>query len=463
MRFDTIIKGGTVVTASETLPDTDVAIIGEKICAVGKGLASSAEAGRVIDATGKIVIPGGLDVHVHLELPFMGSVSCDDYDSGHRGAARGCVTTTIDFAIPFGDDTLNDAVDGWMKRAEKACVDYSFHVAITDYERHAPEMASIIERGLPTFKEFMIYASQGWQSNDSDIYRTLQDCKRLGGMLLVHAESSDVLDMLIARHHNEEDMKKLGAQLHTITRPHVVEWEAIQRAITWSETTGGKLYIVHMSTGAGADIVKAAQQRGVPVLAETCAQYFVLHDDLFAGPDGHLYACQPQIKRPEDSERLWKGVQDGEVCIVSTDTCSFTREQKDSWGGDWMKIPMGMPGLETLMPLVYTEGVLGGRISINKFVEVCCANPAKKMNLYPRKGTIAPGTDADIAIFDPEKRKKVDWRELESRCDWSPFQGFELAGFAETTLCRGKVIVEGGKFVGENGYGQFLPRPPYEY
>ncbi|MBI5154110.1 dihydropyrimidinase [Candidatus Poribacteria bacterium] len=463
MQFDIIIKGGTVVTAAETMPNTDVGIAGEKIAAVGTGLAKQASAGRVIDAKGKYVIPGGMDVHVHLDMPFMGSCSCDDYDSGHRGAAKGCVTTTIDFALPYGQDSLNQSLDNWMERAKKACVDYTFHSAISDFKRHGKEMKSIVDRGVPTFKEFMIYANMGWQSDDDAIFATLERCRELGAMLLMHAESSKVLDLIVERHRTPELMKKFKARLHTMTRPHYIEYEAIQRAVTWCEVTGGKLYIVHMSTRQGTEIIKAAQERGVPVLAETCAQYLVLNDDVFKRPDGHLFACQPQLKRPEDTERLWKGIAEGTVCNVSTDTCSFTKAQKAIWNGDWNKIPMGLPGLETLLPVVYTEGVLGKRISLNRFVEVCCASPAKTMNLYPRKGTIAPGSDADVAIFDPKNKKKVDHKKLETKCDWYPLQGMELAGFAECTLCRGRVIVENSKFVGENGYGKFLKREPFDY
>src|SRR5262249_42735120 len=282
--------------------------------AVGPALAASARDGtRIVDAEGRYVIPGGVDVHVHLELPFCGTVSSDDWKTGTRAAARGGVTTVIDFAIPYGEESLLDAYNNWMARAKpKACVDYCFHMAITNWDRHGPEMQTLVGMGCPTFKEFMIYASEGWQSDDRAIYNTLERCKQLSAMLLVHAESARVLDELIARHHTPELMQKLGAQLHAITRPNFIEAEAIQRAITWSEVPGGRLYIVHMSTAEGTDIAKTAQARGVDVYAETCVQYLVLDDSLFAGPDGHLYACCPQIKKKKDQERLWKGLNSGE-------------------------------------------------------------------------------------------------------------------------------------------------------
>lgn len=464
MKFDKIIKGGTVVTAEgSTL--ADVAIIGEKIAAIGAGLADKCEAGEIIDATGHLVIPGVLDVHVHLELPFCGTVSADDYTTGTRAGARGGVTTLIDFAIPYKKkgseeyETLSEAADNWHKRAEgKAMIDYTFHICITKYDQHKDQIKGMVDRGFTTFKEFMIYESEGWQSDDRAMFGTLEKMKEYGSMLLVHAESSRVLDELIARHHTEDQMKKLGAQLHGITRPNYIESEAIQRAVTWCEITGGQLYIVHMSTAEGTDIIRAAQARGVPVIAETCAQYLVLDDSVFAGEDGHLYACCPQLKKPADQERLWKGLREGEVSVISTDTCSFNREQKGMWKGDWTKIPMGMPGLETLLPVSYTHGVLEGRLTPELLVRKLSTDPARIMGMYPRKGAIQVGSDADIAIIHPTKRIKVDHATMETNTDWSPFQGWELAGFSRTTLSRGDVIVDDYKVVGKAGRGKWISR-----
>lgn len=461
MHYDTIITNGTIVNTNKT-EKADVAVRGEKIARVGKGLARTAGANgtRIIDAKGCYVIPGAMDVHVHLELPFCGTVSSDDYDSGTKAAARGGVTTVIDFAIPYGEESLQQAVDNWMAKAEgKACVDYTFHVAITKWDRHKKEMPKIVSQGLPTFKEFMIYEKEGWQSDDRAIFGALEKCRELGGMLLIHAESSRVLDELIDRHHNAKEMKRLGAQLHAITRPNFIEAEAIQRAVKWAEVTGGKLYIVHMSTAEGTDIIADAHRRGLKnVFAETCAQYLVLDDSLFKGRDGHLYGCCPQIKKKADQTRLWKGLKRDTVCVVSTDTCTFTRKQKAMWKGDWTKIPMGMPGLETLVPIVYTHGVLKKRMTIKEFVDKCCTSPARIMGLGDRKGVIKKGYDADIAVIHPTKKIKVDHRKLETNADWSPYQGWPLAGFSRTTLSRGKVIVDDYKFCGRNGWGKFLKR-----
>jgi len=455
-RFDTVVQGGNVVTPAGSFTG-DIGIKGERIAALGDQLDTAGA--TVIDAKGHHVIPGVLDVHVHLELPFCGTVSADDYRSGTRAAARGGVTTVIDFAIPSATGSLSEAADTWMKKAEgKSLIDYTFHICVTRYKEHKDQIAGMVKRGFTTFKEFMIYESEGWQSDDAALFGTLEEMKKHGAMLLVHAESSRVLDALIARHHTPELMKKHGAVLHAITRPNFVEAEAIQRVVQWSEATGGQLYIVHMSTAEGTEIIKAAQARGVPVLAETCAQYLVLDDSVFAQKDGHLFACCPQLKKPADVERLWDGLASGEVSVISTDTCTFTREQKAMWEGDWTKIPMGMPGLETLLPLSYTKGVLAGRLTLEEMVRKLSTNPARIMGLDDRKGAIRVGADADLAILHPTRTHRVDPKTLETNADWSPFDGWDLAGFSRTTLSRGEVIVDDYKVVGKEGRGRWLPR-----
>ncbi len=457
MRFDTIVRGGNVVTPRGT-SKIDIGIVGEKIATIAPDLVAAPDT-KVIDASGHHVIPGVLDVHVHLELPFCGTVSSDDYRSGTRAGARGGVTTLIDFAIPYAGDSLEMAADNWMKKAEgKALIDYTFHICITRWNEHKDQIKGMVYRGFTTFKEFMIYKSEGWQSDDRALFGTLEKMKEYGTMLLVHAESADVLDELISRHHTPELMKKYGARLHAMTRPNFVEAEAIQRVVMWSEVTGGQLYIVHMSTAEGTEIVKAAQARGVPVVAETCAQYLVLDDSVFGRDDGHLYACCPQLKKPADSERLWQGLKHGEVSVVSTDTCTFTRDQKAMWEGDWTKIPMGMPGLETLLPITYTHGVLKKRLSLEEMVTKLSTNPAKIMGLYPRKGALEVGSDADLAIIHPSSTRTVSCNTMETNADWSPYDGWDLAGFARTTLSRGDVIVEDYAVVGREGRGQWLPR-----
>jgi dihydropyrimidinase len=458
MKFDTIVQGGVVVTPGGRVR-ADVGIKGEKIAALGTNLSRDSTVGRIINARGHYVLPGMLDVHVHLALPFMGAVSSDDYITGTRAAARGGVTTLIDFAIPYDGDSLGEAANNWFAKAEgNALIDYTFHICITRWDEHQGQIKNMVDSGFTTFKEFMIYASEGWQSDDRAMFGTLELMREYGAMLLVHAESSRVLDELIERHHTAELMDEFGAQLHPMTRPNFIEAEAIQRAITWSEATGGQLYIVHMSTQEGSDLVKAAQSRGVPVLAETCAQYLVLDDTVFSREDGHLYACCPQVKKPADQRRLWRGIRDGEVSVVSTDTCTFTRKQKAMWNGDWTRIPMGLPGLETLLPVVYTHGVLKKRLKLEQMCDVLSSNPARIMGLYPQKGAIRVGSDADLAIIHPRERITVDPDTMETNADWSPYNGWDLAGFARTTLSRGDIIVDDYQVVGEQGRGKWLPR-----
>jgi dihydropyrimidinase len=472
MELDTLVLGGTIHTSRRSFAG-DIGIRKGTIAAVGEPGALGRNAGEVIDATGLEVIPGCIDVHVHLALPFCGTVSCDDFESGSRAAAAGCVTTVLDFAIPGRGETLADADQAWRAKSDgKSIVDYSWHMAITD-RAHLEQMEGMIRRGLPTFKEFMIYESEGWNADDAMMFAALETCRDHAGMLLLHAESPRVLDLLISRHHTPDEMRRLGARLHALTRPNFVEAEAIERAVHWSSVTGGRLYIVHMSTAEGADLIRAARARGVPVLAETCVHYLTLDDSVFDRPDGHLFACCPQVKKQADIQRLWRALERGlEISVVSTDTCSFTREQKGMWRvgegpesyGDWTRIPMGLPGLDTLVPLMYTLGVRGGRISMNRLVELCSTAPAGIMGLGGRKGDIAPGFDADLAIIDPTRRVKVVPRggtgepTLQSRCDWSPYAGMELLGFAHTTLVRGKAVVRDHRVVGRPGWGRFVER-----
>lgn len=478
MAYDTLIVGGTVHTAERSFAG-EIGLIGETIAAVGSpGTLDRRGAKGLIDAAGMDVIPGCLDVHVHLALPFCGTVSCDDFESGSRAAACGCVTTVIDFAIPGEGESLADADAAWHAKARgKSHVDYAWHLAITK-KRHLAEIPAMIGRGRPTFKQFMIYESEGWNADDAMMIAALEQMRAHGGMLLVHAESARALDLLIERHHTPGMMREHGARLHRMTRPNYIEAEAIERAIRWSRETGGPLYVVHMSTGEGADLVRAARGRGVPVIAETCVQYLCLDDAVFDRDDGHLFACCPQVKKPADVERLWRGLggvggsggeSGGEVSVVSTDTCSFTREQKAMWRtpegyGDWTKIPMGLPGLDTMVPIMYTLGVRGGRITMNDLVRLCATSPARVMGLGTRKGDIAPGFDADLAIIDPSRTIEIvpQGREkpatIQSRCDWSPYEGWRLGGFARTTIVRGSVVVDDHRVVAETGSGRFIER-----
>ena len=459
MKYDLVISGGTIVTATDIFQG-DIGIRGEKIEEIGREIKTDSET-KKINAKGKYVIPGGIDVHVHFQLPFCGTVSADDFVTGTRAAAVGGVTTVIDFAMQDKEKGIIAGIEKRRGEAEgRVCVDYSLHSILIGYsEKTEKEIPRAIDYGVPTFKMFMIYESEGWQSNDGALFRALEQTKNNGSTILVHAESEGVMKILIERRLVEK--KKVGAYGHVLSRPNFIEEEAVERASFWAEATGGRLYFVHLSTAEAADIVKSARLKGNSVFAETCVQYLVLTDEVFKDKKtGHLYATCPQIKKKKDQERLWRAITDGELGIVSTDTCTFTKKQKAMWNGDFTKIPYGIPGVETLLPAVYTNGVLRGRFNLNRFVSLISTNPAKLMGLYPKKGAILPGSDADLIIFDPGKKKIIDYREMETNCDWSPYQGMKMAGFPDITILRGKVIVRDGKFIGKEGDGEFVKRKP---
>lgn len=461
MSYDLVVKNGTVVTAQDTFK-ADIGIKNEKIVTLGEDLDSGGA--QVIDARGRTVIPGGIDVHVHLQLPFCGTVSSDDFETGTKAAACGGVTTIIDYAMQGKHDNLMAGVEARMEEAEgKVCVDYSLHSGVTGYKRlkdPVKEFKRLLNFGIPTHKMFMIYEKEGWQSDDGDLFSALSQVREIGATVCVHAESEKVMNLLVSRYIPQK--AKYGAYAHALSRPNFIEEEAVQRALKWAEVTGGHLYVVHLSTGEGARLFKEVHARGVNAHTETCPQYLLLQDDVFKNKrTGHLYATCPQVKKKNDSERLWKGLADGDICIVSTDTCTFTTKQKAMWKGDFTKIPFGMPGVETLLPSLYTYGFKAGRFSLNHFVSLISTNPAKLMGMYPGKGTIAPGSDADLCIIDPKSSRTINYKQLATNCDWSPFQGLRMWGFPEYTISRGEVVAKNGKFTGKVGRGKFVKRKGY--
>ncbi|MFX1483076.1 MAG: dihydropyrimidinase [Promethearchaeota archaeon] len=457
--LDLIVKNGNVVTATDTYI-ADVGVKDEKIATIGADLEPGSDT-KVVDAKGKYVFPGGIDVHVHFQLPFSGTVSADDFENGTKAAACGGVTTILDFAIQKKESSIMDAVEARRAEADsKVCVDYGLHAAITDWNPDTQaEIKKVIDYGIPTFKMFMIYKNEGWMADDGMLFSALEETSKLGGQIGVHAESVDVLDLLIERYAKEKE--KWGAYGHALSRPCYTEEEAIIRAIKWTEVTGGKLYIVHMSTGEGTEAVSAARNRGVRVYAETCPQYLLLDDEVFKRENGHLYATCPQIKKPHDSERLWKGLANGEVQVVATDTCTFDTKQKAAWNGDFRKIPFGLPGVETMVPLMYTEGVGKRGFTVNHLVSLVSTNPAKLFGMYPEKGSIAIGSDADLVVFDPKKKVTIKAENLQTNCDWNPFEGWKLTGYPAVTISRGEIVAKDGKFVGRVGRGRFLKRRPF--
>ncbi|MBU3956042.1 dihydropyrimidinase [bacterium] len=454
-----IIKNGRIITAEKTV-SADIGIEKGKIVKIGKGIKSAGA--RVIDAKGKFVMPGGIDMHVHLNLFFCGSYS-ENWDTATQAASCGGVTTIIDFAFQKKGDSLKKAIEERKADAEgKVAIDYSLHGGITDWnEQTKNEMNDLtINGGIPSFKMFMIYKSQGWMADDGILFSALEQTAKTGAMIMLHAESAFILDLLVERYHTKEMMKKYGAYCHTLSRPCFTEYEAVQRAAMWAKVTGGRVYIVHTSTSESAEIVAKAKKEGVQIWNETCPQYLLLTDDVYKKANGHYYACCPQMKKKHDAQGLLKAVKSGAVSVLSTDTCTFNTKQKNMWEGDFTKIPYGLPGVETLLPTMFTFLVGKNKISPNKFVSLVSTNPAKLFGLYPQKGDIKVGSDADIVIFDPNKKVTIDYKKLATKCDWSPFQGMKLTGYPETTISRGEIVAENGKFVGKKGHGRFVPRKP---
>jgi dihydropyrimidinase len=455
--MDLIIRNSKVVTVEKTFI-TDIGISRGKIKVLAPGLESNAK--ENIDATGMLTFPGIIDSHVHFQLPIKGMVSSDDFENGTKAAACGGVTTVIDFATQKKGETLLSAVSKRVSEADsKVAIDYSLHASPTEWNKHTlNDMRLLMDNGITSFKLYMTYAREGLMSDDAALYSALELTAKSGGLITVHAESARLLDLFIERYHNLPDMKKYKAYCHALSRPNIVEFEAIQRAALFSESTGGSLYIVHLSTKEGAGLVESARQRGVKIYAETCPQYLLLNDTVFKRPDGYLYATCPQVKKKVDSEALWNGLKNGSISTIATDTCTFTRKQKRTWKGDFTKIPYGLPGVETMLPLIYTFGVGKKRITLNQMVALLSTNPAKIMGLYPQKGTIMVGSDADLVIFDPHKKTILTNRSFQTNCDWSPYEGFKLIGYPFMTLSRGQVVAINGKFVGRGGHGRFVRR-----
>jgi dihydropyrimidinase len=451
-----LIKNGIVVTASD-IYEGDVFVDGDKIAAIGSALQMKAD--RVIDAKRKYVFPGGIDVHTHLDMPFGGTRSADDFESGTIAAAFGGTTSVVDFAIQYKGQTLHHAWDTWMKKAEgKAAIDYGFHMIITDLsEQVEEEMDALVRQGVTSFKLFMAYPGV-FMLDDASIFRALLRTGKNGGTICMHAENGGVIDVLVKKALAEG---KTAPKYHALTRPARAEAEATHRAIALAEMADVPIYIVHLSAAEALEMVTEARDRGLPAFAETCPQYLFLSYDNYEEPgfDGAKYVMSPPLRPKETQEQLWRGLAFNDLQAISTDHCPFCmKEQKALGKGDFSRIPNGAPGIETRMSLVYDGGVRPGRISLNRFVELTSTSPAKIFGLFPRKGTIAPGSDADIVIFDPEKKVRLSAKTLHMKVDYNPYEGREVVGATDTVISRGRVVIDNGKFVGRAGSGSFIKR-----
>ena len=452
-----LITGGRIVTATDDYTG-DIFIDGERVTTIGSSLSLPAD--QVIDAKGKLVIPGGIDVHTHLDMPFGGTTSADDFESGTIAAAFGGTTTIVDFAIQYKGQTLHHAWDTWMKKAEgKAAIDYGFHMIITDLsDQVETEMDAMVKQGVTSFKLFMAYPGV-FMLDDASIFRAMRRTGKNGGTICMHAENGGVIDVLV-----KEALKngQTAPKYHALTRPARAEGEATHRAIALAEIADVPVYIVHLSAAEALEMVTEARDRGLPAFAETCPQYLFLSYDNYEEPgfEGAKYVMSPPLRQQAAQDRLWRGLAFNDLQAISTDHCPFCMKEKHLGNGDFSKIPNGAPGVETRMSLVYDGGVRSGRISLNRFVELTSTSPAKIFGMFPKKGTIAPGSDADIVIFDPNATTTLSARTHHMKVDYNPYEGRSVTGVTETVLSRGKVIIECGKFTGKAGAGSFLKRSP---
>ena len=455
----TLVRNGTVVTAADRY-QADVYIDRGVVTLIGQGLNLPAD--TVIDASGKLLLPGGIDVHTHLDMPFGGTTSADDFESGTIAAAHGGTTTLIDFAIQGFGEGLYPAFEGWMKRAEgKAVVDYAFHMIVRELtDQVSGEMDKMVRNeGVTSFKLFMAYPGV-FMVDDATIFRALLKTRENGGLICMHAENGGVIDTLV-----KEALRKgqTAPKYHALTRPTRAEGEATGRAIALAEMAGVPIYIVHLSCSDALEKVKQARDMGLPAYAETCPQYLFLSYDDYEKPgfEGAKYVMSPPLREKWNQEALWKGLVKNDLQVVSTDHCPFCmKEQKELGRDDFSKIPNGAPGIETRMSLLFDGGVRTGKIGLNRFVELTSTSPAKIFGLFPRKGTVAPGSDADLVVFDPNRKVTLSAKTLHMRVDYNPYEGREVTGVSETVFSRGRVVVENGKFVGKAGAGSFLKRSP---
>ena len=459
----TLISGGTVVTA-EGSSIADVLIDGETIVAVGQGAEfSGATVDRTIDARGKLVIPGGIDVHTHMELPFGGTFAKDTFFTGTRAAAFGGTTSIVDFAVQSRGQSLRDGLDAWHKKAEgHAAIDYGFHMIMSDVnDATLKEMDTLVGEGVPDFKLFTAYPGVFF-SDDGAIFRAMQQSGKNGGLIMMHAENGLAIDVIAADTVAAGVTDPIG---HGLARYSGLEGEATNRVIRLAEAAKVPVYIVHLSAKEALNTVRAAREERLPVYAETCPQYLFLSiKDLGDGFNGSKFVCSPPLRSEDHQPELWDGLAHDDLQVVATDHCPFDfHGQKELGRDDFRKIPNGLPGVEDRIDLLHDGGVATGKISKERWVEICSTAPARLFGMYPKKGAIAVGSDADIVIYDPNATRTISAKTHHMDVDYSCYEGRAVKGKSETVLSRGKVIVEGDKFLGREGDGRFMRRAPAEY
>ncbi len=451
----TVIVNGTLVTASETFP-AELRMEDGRIAAVGCNLARPGD--EVVDAGGLLVMPGGVDVHTHLDLPSMGTVASDDFESGTLAAVFGGTTSIVDFVTPAKGKTLTESLELWRQKAEgRAVIDYGLHMSVTEMAADTLEqMEAVFEQGVTSFKVFTAYPGV-LMLDDAAILRALRWSAKRGALIQVHAENGLAIAELVASLAAEG---KLEPRHHAASRPSVLEGEASARVLALAEVAGAPVYLVHLTCREALEAVRSARVRGVRAFAETCPQYLYLSDDKLALPDfeGAKFVCSPPLRDNSHAPALWQGLCLGDLQVVATDHCPFNfKGQKEAGRGDFRKIPNGLPGIETRLTLVH-QGVVEGRLSINRFVDVVATAPAKMFGLHPRKGVLAPGADADVVIWDPQKRVDLSAARLHMRVDYSLYEGQVFTGGPAKVFVGGRLTVDGDRFLGKAGDGRFLRR-----
>ena len=457
----TLIQNGTVVTA-ETTTAADVLIEDGIIKEVRPGIPAADH--TIIDATHMLVLPGGIDAHTHLDMPFGGTTSADDFETGTRAAAIGGTTTIVDFAIQARGTKMRYALDTWWKKAEgKACIDYGLHMIVTDLgsdqgKAGLDDMDSMVREGVASFKLFMAYPNV-LMADDATIFKALKQTATNGALICMHAENGSVIDVIVQQALAEG---KTAPIYHALTRPTIAEAEAVQRAIAMAEIAGAPVYIVHLSSEDALNQVREARDRGVPAFAETCPQYLLLslEDNMNHNSfEDAKYVFTPPLREKKNQAKLWDGLKSDNLQVVSTDHCPFCFADQKSLGiNDFTKIPNGGPGIENRLQLIHHHGVNSGKLTLNRFVEITSTAPARIFGMYPRKGTITPGSDADIVIWNPNADYTISAATHNMRVDYSMFEGYKVKGNARQVFSSGELIVEHGKFIGKAGRGNYLKR-----